>query len=337
LKGDNIPNQGKDPYFLKWDVPDMPGYDHAYHVSGWRWDEGAIAQFGADLEKELATTSTAQGVQIVSTATNIDELKEEADNADKHYWCVARDTVFIYDNSFDIEDMMPSFVVCDDETQLKGEEPGAAAEANASGLWTALTHGDVVTIESPNNFVTNVKGLPADETEFNWHVTRWGCEDDTTVFVYRNVVKSDAIKDIYTCDNFAQLKGVNPQSTPQSPSIGTWTRTEGATTAIRFGDAATTPETERKLNSNKFDSWVFNLVQGANPLTWTVEKEMPPIIETTDEEGNVTKKRDKLFGHTYYIGNPCPDHTDVMVHNLKPDDAVIQTGKEITPSPSPGP
>ena len=129
-KGDKIAQQGTQN--LSYDVPKMAGYKYAFHVSGWRWDDKAIKAFGADISKDVAHNIAVETQPIVAYATNIDELKEESDNSDKHYWCVARDTVFIYDNSFDLAPM-PSFVVCDDEAQLKGEEPGVAAESNASG------------------------------------------------------------------------------------------------------------------------------------------------------------------------------------------------------------
>ena len=166
---------------------------------------------------------------IVASATNIDELKEESDNSDKHYWCVARDTLYIYDNSFKITDLMPSFVVCEPKAQLKGEEPGVAAEANASGKWTTRNTG--VTIESPNNYVTNVSGLPAGETEFNWELTRWECKANKNIYVYYNVVEAKPGNDVYTCDDFAQLEGVSPQA----PSVGTWSLPEGASPNLGFG------------------------------------------------------------------------------------------------------
>jgi len=332
LKGDSIAITGTKP--LLYDVPDMPGYDHAYHVSGWRWDDDAIAKFGADLEKEIASTSKSQGVQIVSSVTNIDELKEEADNSDKHYWCVARDTVFIYDNRFSIEDMKPNFVVCDEEAELKGEEPGVAAEANASGVWTVRTNAQSVTIASPSQYVTKVSGLPSGETQFNWHLTRWGCEADSNIYVYRNIVEAKGGNDIYTCDDFAQLEGVDPQS----PSVGTWTRTQGAATSIKFGDAVSTPDDDKTETSNKSDAWVFGLIQGENPLTWTVENPMPPTVTTTttteNEDGTTTtttsKSLGKINGHTYYTQESCPKEDGVIVHDLQPDDAVIQTGTEVT-------
>ena len=322
---------------LNQDVPPMPGYDHAYHISGWRWDPDAINEFGADLTRALATETATSANPIVAYATNIDELKEESDNSDKHYWCVARDTLFIYDNTFDIE-FMPSFVVCEPTAQLKGENPGVAAGANASGKWTVKTNTDKVTVASPTENVTNVSGLPAGETQFNWEVTRWTCKANKDVFVYYNVVESKPGNDVYTCDDFAQLEGV----APQSPSVGTWTPTEGASPNIKFGDAVDTPDADQTKESNNNKAWVFGLNQGDNPLTWTVENPQPPSIKTPilDDDGNpvldangkptYTESYEKINGHTYYIQQSCPKETEIIVHDLRPDDAEITTGQKIS-------
>ncbi len=336
-KGDKIANTGA--YTLLDDVPKMQGngYKYAYHVSGWRWDDDAIRAFGADINKDVAHNIAAETQPIVAYATNIDELKEESDNASKHYWCVARDTLFIYDNTFNI-DPMPSFVVCDDEAQLKGEAPGEAAGANASGKWTVKTNTESVTVASPNNAVTTVSGLPAGETQFNWEVTRWTCKANRDVFVYYNVVESKPGNDIYTCDDFAQLEGV----APQSPSIGTWTLTKGSSPNIKFGDAVDTPDADKTKESNNNKAWVFDLNQGDNPLTWTVENPMPPSNKTPilddsgnpvlDANGNPTYSEtlEKINGHTYMIPQSCPKSEDIIVHDMRPDDAIIETGEKVT-------
>ncbi|MBO7440298.1 MAG: hypothetical protein J6U21_11555, partial [Bacteroidales bacterium] len=336
-KDDMIANLGKLP--LYFDVPKMQGmgYKYAYHVSGWRWDDDAIRAFGADINKDIAHNIAVETQPIVASATNIDELKEESDNSDKHYWCVARDTLYIYDNTFDI-DFMPSFVVCEPKAQLKGEEPGVAAAANASGKWTVKTNVQSVTVESPNNFVTNVSGLPAGETQFNWEVTRWDCKANKDLFVYYNVVEAKPGNDVYTCDDFAQLEGVSPQS----PSVGTWSLPEGASPNLGFGDAVDTPAADQTKTSENNKAWVFNLVQGPNPLTWTVKNPQPPSVKTPvlDDEGNpvldgngnptYSESYEKINGHTYYIQQSCPKETEIIVHDLRPDPAIIQTGTEVT-------
>ncbi|MBR4327508.1 MAG: hypothetical protein IKP73_18505 [Bacteroidales bacterium] len=328
-KGDVICNESREGA-LAYDVPKMPGYKYAYHVSGWRWDDDAIRAFGADIQQDISHNIAEKSEPIQSTATNVDEIKEETDNPNKNYWCTARDTVFIYNNQFVVEENMPYFVVCSDEAQLKGEEPGGAAEANASGYWTVETNKEDVTIESPSNFVTNVTGLPPGETQFKWHLTRWTCNADKDVFVYYNKVESEAGDDVYTCSDEATLGAVDPQS----PATGHWRVTESTGSKTTFD------------NINKFDATVSKLKQGDNPFVWVVENPMPPMQQKLDENGDpvydadgnpVMESSGKIDGRTYHIQKKCTAEDQMMVHDLRPDDAIINTGKEITPNPSPRP
>jgi hypothetical protein len=327
-KNDKIAQQGTQT--LAYDVPKMAGYKYAFHVSGWRWDDAAIKAFGADIQKDISHNIAQESARIESSATNVDEIKEETDNPNKNYWCTARDTVFIYNNQFVVEENMPYFVVCSDEAQLKGEEPGGAAEANASGYWTVETNKEDVTIESPSNFVTNVTGLPPGETQFKWHLIRWTCTADKDVFVYYNKVESEAGDDVYTCSDEATLGAAEPQS----PAMGHWRVTEATGSKTTFD------------NINKFDATVSKLKQGDNPFVWVVENPMPPMQQKLDENGDpvydadgnpVMESSGKIDGRTYHIQKKCTAEDQMMVHDLRPDDAIINTGKEITPNPSPRP
>jgi hypothetical protein len=87
--------------------------------------------------------------------------------------------------------------------------------------------------------------------------------------------------------------------------------------------------------STEAQAWSFFLQQGDNPLKWTVENPMPPAVSEDDTEA--TGSYEQINGHDYDIQQSCPATDEMIVHDLQPDDAVIQTGTEITPSPSPAP
>ena len=184
-----------------------------------------------------------------------------------------------------------------------------------------------------SDFATKVSGLmPATETQFQWKVTRWKCKDSTDVFVYYNKVVANAGKDIYTCDDMAQLHAETPAA-----GSGRWNLNQASAPQIRFG--STQDEQNKTVFSTESNAWAFNLIQDDNPLVWTVENPMPPSLDNEDpdaEDGNTLW----LNGHPYdeSAQKSCPESDVVIVHNLRPDDAEIETGEEITtPTPSPGP
>ena len=342
LKGTNS-IQDSNNRKLKNDVPVMPGWDYAYHVVNIMFDNEAFARYMDKLNSDIARQGVKERDPIVAKAQTVDELKEEADNADKHYWCVARDTVFIYDNTITSMEYMPSFVVCGDQALLKGEEPGGAAGANASGYWTIDVNKESVKyVEgyTSTDFVTKVEGLPAaDETQFTWHIKRWNCPFEASVFVYSNAVESDAGKDIYVCEDKAQLNAVQP-----SVGVGYWSLTESSNSKTKFGDATgPLPDDSDPDPKKNSQAWVHNLKQGDNPFDWTVENPMPPteMITDYDTEGNATGEHEglgQINGHDYDEQEKCPVTSQTIVHDLRPDDAVINTGKEIpAPTPSPHP
>ena len=220
---------------------------------------------------------------------------------------------------------MPSFVVCDNKAQIKGEEPGTAAEANASGKWTVRTNQQSVTVKTPTNYVSEVTGLPPGETQFTWELTRWTCKASKDLFVYYNKVVSDAGNDIYTCEDEATLHAVEPQS----PSQGYWKVTEGSASGTSFVD------------KDKFDTHVSGLQQGDNPLVWVVTNPMPPLQPKLDDNGDpvldangnpVMESSGKIDGRAYQLSQSCPKEDEMIVHDLRPDEAVIQTGTKV-PSP----
>ena len=224
-----------------------------------------------------------------------------------------------------------NIVVCDDKAELKGEEPGGAAGSNASGYWTVKTNATKIGYDegyTSTDFATRVHGLPPGETQFNWHLTRWGCEYDRDMYVYRNDVKADAGKDIYTCENKAQLEGVNP-----SVGEGHWKFTDATPTGVMFGTTSSGPDEDQTTASKQFNAWTHRLQQGPNPFIWVVENPLPP----TGDDGYSTRVIEGCEGHEYPTQEACPDEDEMIVHDLQPDDAVIQTGTEITPTPSPGP
>jgi len=299
----------------------LPGWDYAYHVVNIKFDNEAFARYMDKLNSDIARQGVKERDPIVAKAQTVDELKEEADNADKHYWCVARDTVFVYDNTIESMEMKPNFVVCDDKAQLIGEDPGTAAGANASGVWTIKTNTQSVKFddgEQSTKSVANVHGLPPGETQFNWHITRWGCEYNKDVFVYYNKVESKAGNDIYTCIDEANLEGVNPSNNSFNQY---WRTTEF------------TPSTVVIEEPNKNNTKVTGLQQGDNPFVWVVEKPMPPNEEQQDGQGNTVKVNTMMIdGREYkYNQEACPHEDETIVHDLRPDEAVIQTGNKVGP------
>ena len=318
--------------YLDFDVPlwgdvDNDGvgddvWSKAWHVTNLKFDDVAIEEFIEGLEKDLEEYAAKTRDPLVSTAITVDEFKEEAENPTKHFWCVDRDTVFIYNNKFYIDDM-PNFVVCDENAELTGEDPGAAGDA--SGKWTIKTNSQHISFtggKTDADPVTKVTGLQPGENQFNWEVTRWTCKDDADVLVYRNVVVADAGKDVYTCEDQAQLEAVAP-----SVGEGRWELTSGSTPTSSFDD------------NTKSDATVTGLVQGDNPYKWVVENPMPKTVEEThpvyDENdvqtGTITVEvLDKINGHKYKKQEPCPKEDDMIVHDLRPDDAVITIGTEVT-------
>ncbi|MBO7462238.1 MAG: hypothetical protein J6T96_06550, partial [Bacteroidales bacterium] len=332
-QGMHIANNGS--YDLNNNIYVLPGWDRAYHVVNFRFDDNAFESYMDKLIQDISRQATTERDPIVAKAKTIDEFKEEADNSDKHYWCVARDTVFIYDNTITSMEIKPNFIVCDDKAQLIGEAPGEAAEANASGYWTIKTNKQSVKFDSDGESikpVANVHGLPPGETQFNWHITRWGCEYDRDMFVYRNAVESNPGAEIYTCEDKAQLEAVQP-----SVGVGHWEFTQATPPGVKYGDATgPLPATDKPEYNNK--AWVHNLEQGDNPFTWVVENPMPPTKTETYTDANGQQQTvevlEEINGHPYFIQESCPVGRETKVHDLRPDDAEIQTG---TPVPSPGP
>jgi hypothetical protein len=299
----------------------MKGYDHAYHVTNWTYDDEAILAYTEKLNDEIAQYSAKTRDPLESTAVTVDDFKEEAENPTKHFWCIARDTVFVYDNRFKIAEM-PNFVVCDPTAELRGEEPGDVAAAGASGSWIIGKNGEGVTYVEPKtdkDYVTRVKGLKPGETQFTWKVTRWECKDSADVFVYYNKVVSKAGDDVYTCTNEATLSATEPQA----PGEGRWDLTQSSDPDITFDDPT------------KFNTRVSKLKQGENRLQWIVESPQPPFGK--DANGNSTGVVELIEGHRYSTQEGCPTSDEMTVHNLRPDDAVIKTGEKIKPTPSPGP
>jgi hypothetical protein len=330
-QGSLIANNGR--YNLKNDTPILPGWDHAYHCVNIKFDPIAFEAYMDKLIQDISRQEVTHRDPVEAHAQTIDELKEEADNADKHYWCVDRDTVFIYDNTITKMEIKPNFIVCDDKAQLIGENPGVAAEANASGYWTIKTNTQSVKFdtdaESTNN-VANVHGLPAGETQFNWHITRWECEFDKDMFVYYNAVESNPGAEIYTCDDKAQLEAVQP-----SVGEGHWEFTQATPPGVQYGDDGTGPATDQDAAKKNNKAWVHYLQQGDNPFTWVVENPMPPSKTETriDDQGNVLTYEvlEEINGHKYYIQESCPVGKETKVHDLRPDDAVIETGDNVGP------
>ena len=318
---------------IRTNVPVLPGWDYAYHVVNMKFDNEAFARYMDKLNSDIARQGVKERDPIVAKAQTVDELKEEADNASKHYWCVDRDTVFIYDNTITSMEIKPNFIVCDDKAQLIGENPGVAAEANASGYWTIKTNTQSVkfdTEEESTNNVANVHGLPAGETQFNWHITRWECEFDKDMFVYYNAVESNPGAEIYTCDDKAQLEAVQP-----SVGEGHWEFTQATPPGVQYGDDGTGPATDQDAAKKNNKAWVHYLQQGDNPFTWVVENPMPPsTTETyTDQNGvqHTYEVLEQINGHDYYIQESCPVGKETKVHDLRPDDAIIETGDKVGP------
>jgi hypothetical protein len=148
------------------------------------------------------------------------------------------------------------------------------------------------------------------------------------VFVYRNIVRSDAGKDVYTCDDFAQLEGVSP-----SNGEGYWKFTQATPQGVKFGTTSTGPDDDQTEAAKRFNAWVHRLQQGDNPFTWVVENPQPPYV--LDDNG-LPMGLQQINGHIYSVQEACPDEDDMIVHDLRPDDANIMTGDPI-PTPSPGP
>ena len=337
LKGSRIIQDSGNDRAIRTNVPVLPGWDYAYHVVNIKFDNEAFARYMDRLNSDIARQGVKERDPIKAQAQTIDEFKEEADNSDKHYWCVARDTVFIYDNTITSMEIKPNFIVCDDKAQLIGENPGEAAEANASGYWTIKTNSQSVKFDSDGESikpVANVHGLPPGETQFNWHITRWGCEYDRDMFVYRNAVESNPGAEIYTCEDKAQLEAVQP-----SVGVGHWEFTQATPPGVEYGDATgPLPESEKPAYNNK--AWVHNLQQGDNPFTWVVENPMPPSKTETYTDANgqtqTVEVLEEINGHPYFIQESCPVGRETKVHDLRPDDAEIQTGVEVTaPVPTP--
>ena len=324
---------------IRTNVPVLPGWNYAYHVVNIKFDNEAFARYMDRLSSDIARQGVKERDPIKAQAQTIDEFKEEADNADKHYWCVARDTVFIYDNTITSMEIKPNFIVCDDKAQLIGENPGEAAGANASGYWTIKTNTQSVKFDTDAEStkpVANVHGLPPGETQFNWHIVRWNCHYDRDMYVYFNAVESNPGAEIYTCEDKAQLEAVQP-----SVGVGHWEPTEATTPGVKFGDA-TGPKPDSDKPEYNSKAWVHNIIQGDNPFKWVVENPMPPTKTEsyTDANGQTqtVEVLEEINGHPYFIQESCPVGRETQVHDLRPDDAIIQTGTEVTsPVPSPGP
>ena len=334
-KGMHIASSGA--HNLDNDIYVLPGWDRAYHVVNFKFNQQAFESYMDKLIQDISRQAEKDRDPIVAKAKTVDEFKEEADNSDKHYWCVARDTVFIYDNTITSMEIKPNFIVCDDKAQLIGENPGEAAEANASGYWTIKTNSQSVKFDSDEEStkpVANVHGLPPGETQFNWHIIRWNCHYDRDMFVYRNAVESNPGAEIYTCEDKAQLEAVQP-----SVGVGHWEFTQATPPGVEYGDATgPLPAADKPEYNNK--AWVHNLQQGDNPFTWVVENPMPPTTTQTYTDANgqtqTVEVLEEINGHPYFIQESCPVGRETKVHDLRPDDAEIQTGTEVTtPVPTP--
>jgi len=66
-----------------------------------------------------------------------------------------------------------------------------------------------------------------------------------------------------------------------------------------------------------------------------VENPQPPFGK--DADGNSTGVVDLIEGHKYSTQESCPTPNEMSVFDLRPDPAVIKTGEEIKPTPTPRP
>ena len=154
------------------------------------------------------------------------------------------------------------------------------------------------------------------------------------MFVYRNAVESNPGAEIYTCEDKAQLEAVQP-----SVGVGHWEFTQATPPGVEYGDATgPLPAADKPEYNNK--AWVHNLQQGDNPFTWVVENPMPPTKTETYTDANgqtqTVEVLEEINGHPYFIQESCPVGRETKVHDLRPDDAEIQTGTEVTtPVPTP--
>jgi gliding motility-associated-like protein len=159
--------------------------------------------------------------------------------------CTYSDQVVITNNSFSTY-VAADQVVCDDNTNLVGENPNEGT-STGEGVWTSNTTAVIV---NPTYYNTEVNSLVAGSNTFTWTLSRNNCSESASMVITYNKVVANVGSDASVCINSGMLIANNPQY-----GTGVWTVTEGA------GIFA---------NSLASSTAVSGLSSGTNIFRWTV-------------------------------------------------------------------
>lgn len=165
--------------------------------------------------------------------------------------CSVSDDVSIINNEFTVTAGVDQ-TVCNDNTILNGQQPGA----NQTGLWSLQSGGG--SFVAPTLYNTQVTGLSINPNIFKWTVTNTtadNCSANDLVTVYYNKVEANAGVDDQICTDFTNLNA----TLPNTGASGNWVATVG-------GASITTPSSNTTA--------VTNLGTGQNTFEWTVSRTM---------------------------------------------------------------
>ncbi len=198
-----------------------------------QWTAPSPATFSDPASNTAVVSNLPYGSTILTWTVTVDQ-------------CSASDTVTVYNDQADPAVAQSDFHVCSTSATIS-----ANPITNGTGLWT--TNDPAITIDNPNNNVTNVHNLSNGGNTFYWTVSNGSCSTTDTLVVYNDSVSvANAGADQYICLDSTQLQG-------NTPTLGTgqWILASGGANID---------------NPNKAGTWVHNLSRGENIFTWKISQ-----------------------------------------------------------------
>jgi len=179
--------------------------------------------------------------------------------------CSLRDDMDIYNNSVIVNAGVPQ-IICTDEYQLGGNDPGAA-----TGSWTVI--GGAGIFDDTAIHDTWVRSLAKGQNTLRWTINDGTCENYDEVTIMNNLPVTPVVEgDKDVCTDFATI-GVNPAPDYLNNESGLWIRTAGGGT-IADATAANTS--------------VSGLTPDGNTFQWTVTKSTGGIDCSLSDEIIIT-------------------------------------------------
>jgi hypothetical protein len=179
--------------------------------------------------------------------------------------CSLRDDIDIYNNSIIVNAGVPQ-IVCSDEYQLSGNDPGAA-----QGRWKVI--GGVGIFDNTAQFDTWVRNLAKGQNTLRWTIDDGVCVNYDEVTIMNNLPVTPVVEpDKPICTDFATI-GVNPIPDYLNNESGLWIRTAGG------GIIA---------NATSANTSVSGLTPDGNTFQWTVTKSTGGIDCSLSDEIIIT-------------------------------------------------